>query len=287
MPDKTKSAKPKIKVEEIPEEESVLTPPRMEEETAVFSKPPESEKVTPKVSSFSQLDVKASESKIEPNEKAPEEVAETKTPEESTENPSPAPVQTMANEGETDVSSEKVKEWLKEVRPDTSKENEKSGGPDFKIVLFIALILLILGTVVGGVYYYKRGVVTAPSQPTPQPTTTEKVSPTPTPTQAPEEVDLSKYFLSVLNGSGVAGEAGRVRATLVEAGFSENNVQVGNADSTDYKDTEVQMKTDLPEGVFEAIQTALGKTYSVVKSDKALEEDSKFDVIITVGKKTE
>ena len=101
----------------------------------------------------------------------------------------------------------------------------------------------------------------------------------------PEEVDLTSYSISLLNGSGVAGEAGRVKTALVEAGFAEDKMEAGNADKSNYEKTSVSMKENVPDGVYDALGEKLGETYTLERSEAALEESSKFDVIIIVGSK--
>lgn len=94
-----------------------------------------------------------------------------------------------------------------------------------------------------------------------------------------EEIDFSQYSLQVLNGSGVSGEAATVGGILEEEGFTE--ISTGNAPTFDYTDTQVQLKEDTPEQVFEAIRKALTE-YTVVKGD-ILEEDSEYDAVVIAG----
>ena len=114
-----------------------------------------------------------------------------------------------SSEGKPETSSQEIKEWLKEVRPDTTKEVEKGNGPNAKVVVLIVVILLILGAVVGGFFYYRQSVSEPKIQPTPTP-----VAAIPTPTAVAVEVDLKTISVRVLNGSGTTGEAGRVKGLL-------------------------------------------------------------------------
>ena len=115
---------------------------------------------------------------------------------------------------------------------------------------------------------------------------TQETEITPTITIAPveevEEIDLSKYKLQVLNGSGIAGQAGAVDELLQAEGFAESDMD--NADSYDYQDTEIQLKSGTPKEVYDSIERALNSDYQVVKGD-ALDKDSNFDVIVIVGQK--
>jgi len=141
--------------------------------------------------------------------------------------------------------------------------------------------LAVIAAVVGGVIYYRKGVSNAPSEATPttkpEPTSTETTSPTPT------EVDLSSYSISILNGSGIPGTAGKVADLLKNAGVKKINT--GNASSYDFEATSVSMKKSVPEAVFEKIREVLSKDYAVVKSEDSLEDNSTYDIIIIVGVK--
>lgn len=274
MPDDIK-VKPRIKVEEIeeaPEEVTENVKDKTSEEASASDTT-----ALPKVVSFSQLDsappAPAEEKRVS------ELLPETKTVKAaSTEKEKPS------NENEQ-ISSDEVKEWLKEVRPDTSKENEKGRGPKAKIVVLIVLILLVLGAVVGGVLYFQKGVKEegqeGGSMTTPESTPTSS----PVPTQVEEEVDLKMLSVSVLNGSGVTGEAGKVKSLLVEGGFAEDKVAAGNADKTNYEETTVSLKKDLSQKVVEAIKASLADEYAVTVSEGTLEENSTYDVVIIVGSK--
>lgn len=233
---------------------------------------------TPKVTSFSQLDTvvpevaKADEAvPLEPEPATETQSAQEEKGEESSE------------AKDEKASSDEIKEWLKEVRPDTTKVIEKSGGPNFKVIVLIIIILAILGAVVGGIFYYQKGVVTKVEL-TPTPSE-EEPTPVAEPTKSEETLDLKKYSVNVLNGSGTAGEAGKVKDLIAVSGFDSEKVSTGNASSYDFKSTEVVVKKDTPSEVFEKIKEALSKDYEVVKSDTELPDSSKYDVVITVGTK--
>ena len=105
---------------------------------------------------------------------------------------------------------------------------------------------------------------------------------TQTPTPEEETPDVSTYKVQVQNGSGIAGEAGKVKDFIEPIGFSA--VDTGNADKNDYSQTQVKMKEGISDQVFELIKEVLAD-YEVVESDEILAEDSEYDVVVIVGKK--
>jgi len=138
--------------------------------------------------------------------------------------------------------------------------------------------LLVVGVVVGGVLRV-RSVEKKPDVP-------EVVAPvpsiTPTPTPTPEPVDLSVLTVQVLNGSGVVGEAGRVKVLLTEAGFEEDKVETANAKNYDYLETEVRIKQGLADGLYVQLKELLSGDYTV-SEEAVLPISAEFDIQIIVG----
>jgi len=249
----------KIKVEEIESEvpEPDTSMPTQEE---IPKEPPLSEESKMGITSFSQLDSQApgqpapvketpTKSILEP-EKDVEPEPEPDKPEEENEEKYEAEDKTSGKTEKGEISSNEIKEWLKEVRPDTTKEVEKSSGSNFSGIFVALVVLLLLGAAGGGFYYYKTKISSTP--PNQEEKTTEE-TPTSVPTATPkEEIDYSKYILRVNNGSGVAGEASRVAKFFEDLKFKE--VTAGNADKSDYTITVVSYKKDVPEAVIEKVK---------------------------------
>lgn len=237
------------------------------------------------VTSFSQLDTDTTKSAdtVEPAAKAPGE----NKPLDLTKEPETAPLESEQAAEET--SSEEIKDWLKDVRPDTTKEVQKSGGElNVKVLFIFLLVLALIGAAVGGVFYYKSNVNKDTSNesntaPPSVPQTTSAPSPTQAVSATPVPADLSEYKVTVLNGSGIPGTAGTVRSALEEGGFE--GVTTGNASSYDFNSTEVSMKENTPEAVFNKIKELLEDNYPIVLSEDNLPENSNYDVVITVGVK--
>jgi hypothetical protein len=271
MADTTKLNKPKIKVEEIEEtaEAEAETPKTETGDTTTV----------PKIASFSQLD---SAPPAPPEEKGVTESEPEKS--ETLEPPKEKLTESTGEKEEEQISSDEVKEWLKDVRPDTTKENDKGRGPSSKIIVIIVVVLLVLGAIIGGALYFQKNVSEEqPPESTNSPETTPVV--TPEPTAAEEEVDLTTLSVSVLNGSGTAGEAGKVKNLLVKGGFSADKITTGNADSYDFDETSVGVKGGLSTKVMDAVKTSLSDVYALTASEDELEENSSYDIVIIVGSK--
>lgn len=153
-------------------------------------------------------------------------------------------------------------------------------GSSSKLPLFLMFILgLVVGVLLaGGGMYYKYQMMTSAS-PTPEPVVE---TPTPTPSPTPEPVvDVSTLKVQVLNGSGKAGEANKVKALLEKGGFK--SVVVDNAKKYDFTTTEISLKPNAPTKIYTHIYEALKSDYKVKESVEQLPSDSKFDAVITVG----
>lgn len=277
IPEKKESAKLEIKGDK---EKSTLEPPKTDV------------KVTP---SFSLLDAdkKASDKKEEttdPEVKLPES-----TPKITLENSENLSTDSLddkkvdTNDEKSDQSSKEVKKWLNETPITQDSGVEESNGVGKKIILIVVIIMLIAGALGGGFYYYKTNMQTideAESSDSDQIVVREADDPTSTPMPSEEEeeevaVVLSEYSVSVLNGSGIPGEAGNVAEVLIEAGFDEPDT--GNAESYDYASTQISLKADIPESVFDTISNALSSSYDVSSVPAELDDDSTYDIIVIVG----
>ena len=105
-------------------------------------------------------------------------------------------------------------------------------------------------------------------------------SPTPVAIATPVPVFERKDFkIQVLNGSGVAGLAGKAKVKLEALGYPE--VTVGNADSKDYTETQVAIKKSKA-GFIAEIKKDLSD-YTLAQDTGTVTEDSEFDVEIILG----
>lgn len=102
----------------------------------------------------------------------------------------------------------------------------------------------------------------------------------PLPTNTPTPVDVSKLTIKVLNGSGIPGEASRLKGILTAAGFTVSSV--GNAETSDYDKTVVQLKPGVDEAVVRVLKAELAKTYSL-GGDGILSKNDIYDAVVIIG----
>lgn len=177
----------------------------------------------------------------------------------------------------TDDKSKIVEPAASDTSEGRGEELEPKQSNANPLVIIIPGILL-LGALLGGIIFYQNSLK---GKPTPTPTPTAAALTTPEPTSSPSaQVNLEKYQIKVLNGSGTSGEAGKVQDLLTKAGFVVSST--GNATSYDYTDTVIQVKSDVDTAFVDKLSTTLSKTYSVGKN-QTLSSSSKDEVIVIVG----
>lgn len=112
----------------------------------------------------------------------------------------------------------------------------------------------------------------------------KKISPTPTliPTSTPSPTPSFKkedLKIQVLNGSGVAGKAAKVKSILLEKGYHE--IIIGNADNYDYQATVLKIKKS-KSSILEMVKKDL-KDYTNLFKEETLPEDDPADLVIIFG----
>lgn len=189
---------------------------------------------------------------------------------------------------ETQFSSSKDTDDLAKAEEKTSDEDSES---DVEVVqsdsLFsrsIAPILIgiIVGVLTAGsiILFYNNKNKIAFGGPTPTPTIEE--SPTPEPTSTPSIIDdLTLYDITVLNGSGISGQAADVETLLEDEGFSV--LDIGNASTSDFTDTIIQTKEGVPQTFIDNLEQVLSSTFSVEINSVPLSESAESDVVVTIG----
>lgn len=124
--------------------------------------------------------------------------------------------------------------------------------------------------------WQKQEGAEVPPSPTVQPTS---VLATPTPSAEFKPEDLK---IKILNGSGIAGEAGRAASHLEEKGYQV--IETGNADSFDYQETVIKIKKEKKD-FLPLLTNDLKTVYTVSSEEIELGEEEDADVVVIVGKK--
>lgn len=173
----------------------------------------------------------------------------------------------------------KKEEKIAVETPTIEEETEKSN-----YLWIIIPTALLVGALVGGLITYFSGISKLSMETaTPSPVATAQaqteVKPTATPQSTIKREDLK---IQILNGSGISGEAGKAK-TLLE-GLGYKNVDTGNASSSDFAETEIAIKAASKDALATVIKD-LSSKYSAVEAAKPLATTSKYDLVITIGKK--
>lgn len=200
----------------------------------------------------------------------------------------------------TDISSTQNKSTsnmtpVDQVAPNISEVNSSEPNVDMPpipqkskkdtiIIVILITILIVSILFFTGIFIYSSGASKnflkfIPSSSTP--TVTQKPIPSVTPT--PKKVDTSLYKIKVLNGSGIIGEAGRIKGLLEKEKFTVSDV--GNAQGYDYEDTIIQVKKDIDKEYLGKLKLALSKTKQLGDSE-VLSSGVVEDVVVIVGSKS-
>lgn len=172
-------------------------------------------------------------------------------PEETPAEPSVFPAQFQP---EIEVASKKGSKWL-----------------------WILAILLILGA---GLVWFLVWKETKPAKVSEISKIEVTPSPAATTTATPEaKINLAQFEIRVLNGSGIAGEAGRAKALLEGDGFKVKST--GNASAYDFTTTEVTYSQTVSTAWLAKLKTELAKKY-VIK-EPVVGKITGADVEIVVG----
>lgn len=107
---------------------------------------------------------------------------------------------------------------------------------------------------------------------------------TPAPTATPEAtIEKSEVEVSVLNGTGTPGQAGKAKAVMEDLGFED--VTVGNATSKNATVTTVEFSSDIPASLRKEIVDALDEVFDEVEEE--VNEDEKMTITVTTGSEQE
>ncbi len=154
-----------------------------------------------------------------------------------------------------------------------------SGGPNPLVIIVPGIFLL--GALLGGIYYYQNNLNKTAGIITTSPTPLAQTENTPMSSASPSAIiDLSKYPINILNGSGIAGEAGKLKTVLAAAGF--NITGTGNASTSNFTKTIIKAKSDVPADFITKLSDTLSKTY-VLDTNQVLATSSADKVQVIIG----
>ncbi|MFH1186617.1 MAG: LytR C-terminal domain-containing protein [Candidatus Levyibacteriota bacterium] len=119
------------------------------------------------------------------------------------------------------------------------------------------------------------------TSPTDEPTKEPTLKPTSNPVDKESGIDRSELSISVENGSGVAGVAGKATSLLKGLGYKITST--GNADKFDYENLTIKVKSGSSK-YLELLKKDLGEEYTIGATFSDLSASSSADALIIIGK---
>ncbi len=155
-------------------------------------------------------------------------------------------------------------------------KKEKKASKNYHPIIFLLVMIVLVGGLLGGGYFYLNQVPQNKAEDTSNPSVTVQSTPSSIPSSSPLAKDQIKVL--ILNGTGIKGQAGKVQASLERLGYKL--IHVEGADK-EQDQTVVEYKPGLISAEdLVAIKTLLAKTYAQVE----LKENTSLDRLrITTG----
>lgn len=175
-------------------------------------------------------------------------------------------------------------------RTEMAQEALESNGPTWKKKIFtiILYVVIIVASIGGGYMLYAKVLRKEPAKTseTTSPAVSEsktgqsKTNPTLVPSPTIKPVDLKMYSIKILNGSGIRGEAAKGEQILESNGFKI--ASIGNATSSDYIKTVIQVKKDVNDGYLAKLKETISKVY-ILSGVQEIPVDETADVVVIIG----
>lgn len=132
-------------------------------------------------------------------------------------------------------------------------------------LLYLIGVLIIIGALGYMIYdFMNLGHSSLFSKVTPTPTPSMAPTVAPTATPPPANLDKSKLDIKVLNGSGTAGAASKMKDTLEKLGYTVTST--GNADNYNYAQTEIHVSSDQKQ-YLDTLKKDLSSDYTISTAD--------------------
>ena len=163
-----------------------------------------------------------------------------------------------------------------ELKMDEDGSGRGKGRLRYFLLVTLIAFLVGLAFITGGYYAMKKNVKiplmsSIPflhnSGPTPGQSTSTNSSigavskaPTIIPTTS-KKPDLSAYTIIIQNGSGISGEASKLKGQLTTAGYTVSSI--GNADNSDYVNTQISVKSTVDKTYVDGLRESLAKSYTL------------------------
>ncbi len=169
---------------------------------------------------------------------------------------------------------------------DEEGKNEEMDEPDHSFISkikWIIVVILILGLLLASSLLSYQFGVSQGKKSVEKEVAAEEEAPTPTPAASDEDVNLSVYTISVLNGSGIKGEASTLQKKLDAEGY--NVTTIGNAED-DVVKTLIEVKDKVSKSYINKLKEELSVTYTLDTDVGELSSSNEEDVVITIGSAT-
>lgn len=258
-------------VEPFSEPEFAKTKPAVEEEAEV---------VTPKTPTAPRAELVPTAPVVLPSSYKPTQEEEIDENEEGEEE---------ETEEEEEVEEEETAVPVKTTPQSTRKviKNNNDAGALFKIIL-ITLGALVTTVAVGvGIGFgllkmsENGGMDTPVVETTPTPVPSLAPSPSASPSAAPVSIDKTKFKILVVNATTVAGQAGKIKASLTSAGYK--SVATGNAKGSYPKEGNYLLVSDSNKGTLSTLSKDSGLTLGLGTTKATEDPNDTYDAVIVIA----
>lgn len=152
-----------------------------------------------------------------------------------------------------------------------------------KWIYILVFFLVILGIITFLVFKGSQAGEEIDVEPTPEGQDLGSVpTETPSATATPEPVKKEDIKISILNGTGITGEAGYLQGQLRSLGYKA--ITIGNADTTSASSTKVTFSSTVSSGVVDEITEKLKTIYKTVETTTSKLTGKDIEIIIGARK---